>query len=56
MIFYLTIFAIFIKEFYRYFYYEDYEIIVNKMHNQINDLVINITKDMKNSFEQDVLN
>ena len=37
MIFYLTIFAIFIKEFYRYFYYEDYEIIVNKMHNQIND-------------------
>ena len=28
----------------------------SKMHNQINDLVINITKDMKNSFEQDVLN
>jgi len=39
MLFYLTIFAVFfIKEVYRYFYYEDYEIMVNKVNNKIDDL------------------
>jgi hypothetical protein len=38
MLIYFILFAVFIKEYYRYFYYEDYEIIVNKINNQINDL------------------
>lgn len=35
MLIYFILFSVFIKEFYRYFYYEDYEIIFNKMNDQI---------------------